>query len=63
MLCFFFLLVQLYFLIPAVIPQVFSPAAEIITPRVITTKEAKAEIEIHLVTVKAKVRRSYNSTP
>ena len=45
--CFFFifLIIDLYFLIPAVIPQMFNPLSELVIPIGIPSKEAKAEIE------------------
>ena len=51
--CFFFfsLVFDLYFLIPAVITQIFNSIKEIAIPIGIPTKEAKAEIETHSVTV------------
>ena len=49
--CFFFIL------IPAVIAQNFNPIAELLTPIGILIKEAKAEIEKHLVIVEAKIRK------
>ena len=42
---FFFLIINLYFLIPAVIAQIFNPTTEIAIPIGILTKESKAEIE------------------
>ena len=54
---FFFLIIDLYFLIPAVITQIFNPNAELVLPIGITSKDAKAEIEIHPVIVKAKIRK------
>ena len=57
MLFFFFLIIDLYFLIPAVIAQIFNPNAELVLPIGITSKDAKAEIEIHPVIVKAKIRK------
>ena len=45
----FFLIINLYFLIPAVITQIFNPIAELAIPIGIPTKEAKAEIETHPV--------------
>ena len=42
---FFFLIIDLYFLIPAVITQILNPVAELVMPIGILTKEAKAEIE------------------
>ena len=44
MLLFFFVIVDLYFLIPAAIAQVFNPIAELIISIGIPMKEAKAEI-------------------
>ena len=47
--CFFllFLFIDLYFLIPAAITQIFNPIAELVIPMEISTKEVKAEIETH----------------
>ena len=42
---FFFLIIDLYLLIPEVISQIFNPIAELIIPTRIPTKEAKAEIQ------------------
>ena len=46
--CFFFvfLIIDLYFLIPAVISQIFNRIAELAIPIIMPSKEAKAEIEI-----------------
>ena len=49
-----FLIIDLRFLIPAVIAQIFNPTAELAIPAGILAKEAKAEIEIHPVTVEVK---------
>ena len=51
--CFFFslLIIDLYFLIPAVITQIFNPIAELVIPIGISSKEAKAELETHPVIV------------
>ena len=57
MLFFFFLIVDLHLLIPAVIAQMFNPIAELIIPIRIPSKEEKAEIEIHPGTVEAKIRK------
>ena len=54
---FFFLIIDLYFLILAIITQIFNPIVELIIPLEISTKEAKAEIEIHKVTAKTKARK------
>ena len=48
---FFFLIIDLYFLIPAVITQIFNPIVELAIPIGIPTKEAKAEMETHPVIV------------
>ena len=53
---FFFLIIGLYFLILAAIAQIFNPTAELVIPIRIPSKEAKAGIEIHPVTTKAKIR-------
>ena len=47
---FFFLIIDLYFLIPAVITQNFNSIVELLIPTGIPNKEAKAEIETHPVT-------------
>ena len=44
--CFFFLIIDLYFLIPAAIAQIFNPTAKFMIPIGIPIKDAKAEIEI-----------------
>ena len=46
---FFFFIIDLYFLIPAVITQIFSPIVELAIPIGIPTKEAKSKIETHPV--------------
>ena len=58
--CFFlfFLIIDLYFLILAIIAQRFSPIIELIIPLEISIKEAKGEMEMHTVTEKAKLGRS-----
>ena len=57
--CFFFvfLIIDLYFLIPAVIAQIFNFIADLVTPIGTPIKEAKAEIDTHPVIVKAKIRK------
>ena len=52
----FFLIIDLYFLIPAAIAQVLNPIAELIIPIGIIIKEAKAGIEPYPVNVEAKLR-------
>ena len=48
---FFFLIIDLYFLIPAVIAQIFHKIAELVIPTGIPTKEANIEMETRPVTV------------
>ena len=54
LLCFFcsFLIIDLYFLIPTVIKQIFNPIAELVIPIGIPIKDVKREIEIHLQKLK-----------
>ena len=54
---FFFLIIDLYFLIPAVIAYIYNPIAELVIPIRILSKEAKAEIELHPVSAEAKKGR------
>ena len=54
---FFFLIIDLQFLFPATIAQILNLIVEIIITLEISTKEAKAEMEIHRVTAKTKVRK------
>ena len=54
---FFFLIIDLYFLIPVVIAQIFNFIAELVIPIGIPTKEAKAEMETHPVTVEIKISK------
>ena len=49
--------IDLYFLIPAVVAQIFNPTAELVIPIEISIKEGKAEIEIHPVIAEAKIRK------
>ena len=53
----FLFLNYLYFLIPAVIAQVFNLIAELIIPIGTQIKEKKAEIKIHPVIVQARIRK------
>ena len=46
-LCFFFLITNLYFLIPTVTAQIFMKIAELVIPIGIPTKKEKAEMEKH----------------
>ena len=54
---FFFLIIDLYFLIPAAITQIFNPIAELVIPIGIPSKETKIEIHIHPVIAEAKIRK------
>ena len=51
----FFLIIDLYFFIPAVIVTTFIPNPELPIPTGIPTKEAKEEMETHPVTIEAKL--------
>ena len=42
---FFFLIIDLYFLIPAVISQIFNPIAEFVTPIEIQPKKPKQKLK------------------
>ena len=57
MLFVFLLIIDLYFLIPAAVAQIFNPIAEFAIPIRIPSKEAKAEIDMHAVTEEAKIRK------
>ena len=54
---FFFLIIDLYLLIPAAIAQIFNPTVQVVIPIGIPSKGAKVEIEIHLVIVETKIRK------
>ena len=47
----FLLIIDLHFLIPAVITQIFEPIVELAIPIGIATKEGKAEMETHPIIV------------
>ena len=57
--CFFhfFLIIDLYFLIPTIIPKIFNPTAKLVFPIRTPTKEAKAEIKTHPVTAEAQISK------
>ena len=57
---FFFLIIDLYFLIPAVIAQIFNLIAKFVIPLEIKSKEAKVEMEIYPVTAETKIRKCSN---
>ena len=46
---FFFLIINLYLLFPAVIAQIFNPIAELVIPTGIPINEENVEIETHPV--------------
>ena len=54
---FIVLIIDVYFLIPAVIARMFNPIAELVIPTEIPTKEVKAEMETHTVIVEGKIRK------
>ena len=54
---FFFLVIDLHFLIPAAIAQIFNLIVELVIPIGIPSKEAKADIKRHLVTTEAKTSK------
>ena len=54
---FFFLIIDLYFLIPKVIAQAFNPITELAIPIAIPTKEPKVEIETHPVIVEVTISK------
>ena len=47
----------MYFLIPAVIAQIFHPIVELVIPIGIAIKEVKVDIEINLVIAETKLRK------
>ena len=53
----FLLIIDLYFLTSANIAQILNPIAELVLPIGIISKKAKGEIEIHLITAEAKIRK------
>ena len=57
MLLFFSLIIDLYFLIPAAITEIFNSIAKLVIPTGIPSKEVKAEIEIYPVVVEGKIRK------
>ena len=54
---FFFVIIDLYFLTPAVFTQIFHPIAELVMTIEIPTKEAKAETEMHPVPVEINISK------
>ena len=53
----FFLIIDLYFLITAVLTQIFNAIAELTIAIGIPTKEPKAKMETHPVTVEIKLSK------
>ena len=53
---FFFLIIDLHFLVPAAIAQIFNPIAKLVISVGITSEEAKAKYEIHPIIVEAKIK-------
>ena len=52
-----FFIIDLYFLISAVITQIFIVASELVIPIGMATNKANAEIETQPVTLEAKIRK------
>ena len=52
-----FLMIDLYFLITAVIAQIFNPVAKLVISLGIPTKEANAEMETHPVIVEITISK------
>ena len=57
MLLFFFLIIDLYFLILAATAQIVNLIAELVIPIGIPSKKTKSEIEIYPEIVEAKIRK------
>ena len=55
-----FLIIYLYFLITAVIAQIFNPTAELVVPSETATYEINAEIETQPVIAEAKISKVFN---
>ena len=56
-LLFFFLIIDLYFLILVVIAQIFNHTAEIVSPKGIPSNKANAEIETQPLTAEGKISK------
>ena len=54
---FFFLIIDLYFLIPAAIRKIFNPIGELGIPKGIPNKESIAEMETHPVIVETTISK------
>ena len=57
MLLLFFMIIDLYSFIPAVIAKIFNPTAELVIPIGIPTNEANPEIEMQLLTTETKIKK------
>ena len=55
--CFFFLIIDSYFVIAAVIVHIFNPISELVIHIEIPNKEAKEEMETHPVILEVKIRK------
>ena len=56
----FFSMVDYYFVVPAVIAQIFNPSAELVIPIGTLTNEANTKIVIQPATAETKIRKSSN---
>ena len=54
---FFFLIIDIYFLIPGVTAQIFNPIVELVIRNGIPTKEAKSEMETEPVIIEIAVSK------
>ena len=54
-----FFVIDSYFLVPAVIAQIFIPTVELVIPTGAQTNEVNAEIEPQPVTVETKISKCY----
>ena len=55
----FFLVIDLYFLTPAAMAEIFNPIAGLIIPIGIPIKEAKVEMKTHPVIVEVKISKVF----
>ena len=53
----FSLIIDLYFLLIAIMSQVFNSTTELTVPTEMKIKEAKVEIQTHLLTLEAKISK------
>ena len=54
---FFFLVIDLFFLTPAVIAQISNPTSQLALPTGIPTNDSNANIETHPLTAEMKIRK------